>query len=192
MSPFSQRWTLASASPRRLALLRQVGIEPEVVPAEIAESMNGLDPVETVLQNARLKAEAVRACVRNGVLLAADTLVVINGTTLGKPGTAEKARAQLESLSGTWHEVLTGFRLWDIEREKHADGVERTRVRFRPLSAREIEASIKSGEPFDKAGGYGIQGRAGAFVDRIEGCYSNVIGLPLARIMATLQAWRDE
>ncbi len=181
------KWTLASASPRRLALLRQAGIEPEVCPADVDELNNG-DPEATVLENARRKSRVVCEKVSAGFVLAADTEVVIDGTPVGKPANEQEAQAMLTRLAGTWHEVVTGFVL-AFREEKHGagwrvtEGVEKTRVRFRALHSREISEYIQECRPFDKAGGYGIQERAGMFVDRLEGCYFNVVGLPLARVM---------
>lgn len=184
-------WTLASASPRRLALLRQVGIEPVVAPSDIPEIENGDRPENIAVRNAAAKADAVEGKVKEGILLAADTVVVVDGESLGKPATPEDARAMLQRLSGREHEVHTGFSLRWLNSSYRLDSFERTLVEMRTLRSGEIDAYIESGEPFDKAGGYGIQGAAAAFVTRLSGCYFNVVGLPVARIVNTVAGWLD-
>lgn len=184
-----QPWTLASGSPRRLALLRLLGIEPRVIRPEVEEAGEGCSPELLVVRNAGAKAEAVAPLVRAGLLLAADTEVLLEGRIVGKPGDPEEARWLLSRLSGSWHRVITGYHLQWIERGMVSEATEVTRVHFRRLHPLEIEEYIESGAPFDKAGGYGIQGAAGAFVDRIEGCYFNVVGLPIAKIVAEVRHW---
>ncbi|MDP8208871.1 MAG: Maf family protein [Candidatus Electryonea clarkiae] len=179
----SIHWTLASGSPRRLALLRQLGIEPTVIQTNVEEIQNHSDPYDTVLVNAEKKAGFVEKQLNDGVMLAADTIVVLKGRLIGKPENEKEAVEHLSRLSGTWHEVITGYVLYMAGEGKFAEGTEMTRVHFRSISFQEIETYISTGEPFDKAGGYGMQGQAGAFVDKINGCYFNVVGLPLARIV---------
>ena len=192
MNPQKQHWTLASASPRRLALLRQVGIEPSVMPASVDEIENGHPAGELAVLNAIAKADAVEPAIGDGLLLAADTVVVIDGVLLGKPGDADEARAMLNRLSGRQHEVITGYSLRCPARQLRVDGSETTHVRMRTLLPWEIDQYIATGEPFDKAGSYGIQGAAAPFVDRIEGCYFNVVGLPLSAILAKVGEWSDD
>jgi len=172
---------LASASPRRRELLRRLGIEPEVRVADVDEAPHpGEAPAATVARLAATKARAVEAPV-DALVVAADTEVVLDRTVLGKPAHAAEARTVLRALSGRTHLVLTGVHVLHGDRE--ASAVEVTEVRFRDLGDDEIEAYIVTGEPFDKAGGYGIQGAGGMFVERIDGSDTNVVGLPLATVV---------
>ena len=174
---------LASGSPRRRELLENAGLRFSVRPADVDES---LKPGELAEPYVRRLAEAkARAVWREGELtLGADTIVVVSGEILGKPANESEAHKMLAELSGRAHDVLTGYCVFNGERA--ATGVETTKVFFRPLSAREIAAYASSGEPLDKAGAYGIQGLASKFVERIEGCYFNVVGLPVARTTSLL------
>ncbi|MCL2084848.1 MAG: Maf family protein [Oscillospiraceae bacterium] len=175
---------LASASPRRIELLsRFEGHSLRVAPSEIAEETAG--PARGAVEElSRLKALA--ADFRAGeVVIAADTLVEIDGLTLGKPRGADGARAMLNRLSGRWHGVHTGVTVHDGQKTLTAR--ESTRVRFAALDARDIEAYIASGEPMDKAGAYGIQGRGALFVEAIDGDFYNVMGLPLFRLARMLR-----
>jgi len=171
---------LASASPRRRALLAQIGIDCAVHPVDLDESRRpGESPADYVRRLAREKARAGLAASDAGLpALGADTVVVLDGDTLGKPRDGDHARATLARLSGREHRVLSGVALATAARCESV--VVATRVFFRELSTAEIDAYWDSGEPADKAGGYGIQGRGAVFVERIDGCYSNVVGLPLA------------
>jgi septum formation protein len=171
---------LASQSPRRAEILRQAGIPFTVRVAPVDESPLRGEKAENYVQRvAELKALAVTAAPEDSVL-GADTTVVIDGEMLAKPADARDARRMLELLSGRRHEVLTGI---SIRR-----GVNVTRdwattaVWFVPMTSREIEAYVDSGEPMDKAGGYAIQGLASKFIEKIEGCYFNVVGLPVALV----------
>lgn len=123
----------------------------------------------------------------HSVLVAADTIVAIDGDVLGKPGSEDDARRMLRRLSGKWHEVFTGLAVLAVGRKQPTVIVEKTRVEFVQLSDNDIHEYVLSGEPFDKAGGYAIQGQGGRFIPRIEGCYFNVMGLPLARLYAILR-----
>lgn len=176
---------LASSSPRRGGILRMLGIPFTVVRPGIDETGPFDDPERALRELALRKAEA--AVGKGRPILAADTAVVVVGTVLGKPGSGAEAAEMLRRLSGRWHRVLTGVAVVDPPSGWSAAGVEETRVRFRDLDEREIRDYILSGEPFDKAGAYGIQGRASAMVDRIEGCYYNVVGLPVARSLSLLR-----
>ncbi len=175
---------LASASPRRSELLRAAGIAFEQRPAQVDERVLPEEAArDYVLRLAEAKA---RAAWRRGELtLGADTAVAVDGGILGKPADADDAKRMLRLLSGRAHCVLTGVALFDGGSAKRA--VEETRVFFRSLSAAEIEEYAASGEPADKAGAYGIQGAASKFVERIEGCYFNVVGLPVARVYGMLR-----
>lgn len=177
---------LASASPRRAELLRAAGIEFEIDPAEVDEDPRPGEPAEQyVLRVARDKADAI-ACRKTGrLILAADTTVVVDDTILGKPADDAEARMMLQRLSGREHDVLTGIVLRNGCREWSA--VEHTRVRFLPIDPMEIERYIESGEPCDKAGGYAIQGLASQFIARLDGSYTNVVGLPVGRVCSLLR-----
>ena len=172
---------LASGSPRRLELLRQIGIEPQVELSNYHEEMSSSKPAELVMANAVGKGQSV---VPNGtgddVVIAADTIVLLDNMILGKPKDREEAFEMLRNLSGRTHEVLTGVAVFYKGKKKVA--VEKTIVKFRKLTDREIQDYVKTGEPLDKAGAYGIQGRGAIFINSIEGCYNNVVGLPLTRL----------
>lgn len=184
---------LASASPRRADLLTQVGIAHEVQVSGAAEEADvpGADPAEVAEAHAREKALDVAARNPGRLVLGADTVVVLDGRVLGKPEDAGDARRMLRELSGRGHEVITAVAIATGESNsprllalEHV----RTRVEFRALCDEEIEAYVASGEPMDKAGAYGIQGRGALLVREIEGCYFNVVGLPLSRTWELLSA----
>lgn len=185
---------LASVSPRRAEILRNAGFDFEVVPAHANESRR---PNEAATDYVRRLAEE-KARMAGGqlsdklaqgstVIIGADTVVVIDGEILGKPSSAANAREMLRRLSGKTHEVYTGLAVLQGNGAAIRTAVETTRVTFAALSEKEIEDYIATGEPCDKAGAYAIQGRGGKFISRIEGCYFNVMGLPLARLYATLR-----
>ena len=178
---------LASESPRRADLLKQIGLEFEVSPSEIEEPQITVSPAIAVQELAILKARTVAAKFDAGIVIGADTVVVIDGQPIGKPENDADAVQILRRLSGNQHEVITGVALIDIKRKNEVVWAEQTAVYFRTLHESEIIAYVRSGEPSDKAGAYGIQGRAGAFVERIEGCYFNVVGLPLASLTVQLR-----
>jgi len=171
---------LASSSPRRAEILRAVGWPFETSPADVDESPKGGEPPdEYVRRLAREKAGAVAAGRLFGLVLGADTTVVVNGEILGKPRDEEEARGMLRQLSGRWHEVLTGVALVRAETGRARVGMERTRVRFAEMTDEEIAWHVRTGELLDKAGAYAIQGRAALFIEAIEGDYWNVVGLPV-------------
>jgi septum formation protein len=171
---------LASASPRRHELLLQAAIEHVVRPSEVAEDRLPKEaPVSFVQRIAEKKARASGARPEDTVL-GADTVVVVNGQILGKPADEGEARHMLRSLSDVDHHVYTGICL--LTKERTVVDVSDTRVWFSRLTDEEIDRYVRSGEPFDKAGAYGIQGRASKFVTAIEGCYHNVVGLPLSMV----------
>lgn len=172
----NNRLILASASPRRLDLLRTAGIEPCVCPAECAEITGGLPPRDLVMANARLKAEAC-ARAHSGVIVAADTVVALGDEIFGKPHNAADAGRMLAALSGQTHSVFTGVAVHK-NGAVQVDAAE-TKVTFRDLSEQEIADYVATGEPLDKAGAYAIQGGAGAFVANIDGDFDNIVGLPL-------------
>lgn len=174
---------LASASPRRRELLLQLGVDYRCEPADIDETRLPQEkPSDYVLRMAREKAQAVagRHCAGEVAVLGADTSVVIDEDALGKPADHFDGLGMLARLSGRTHSVLTGICLCTVSGECLAEVVE-TRVSFVQLSREQCEAYLATDEPWDKAGGYAIQGLAGAFVSAIEGSYSNVVGLPLTQ-----------
>ena len=187
--PFSDRdLILASASPRRHYLLRLIRLKHTVIhPRVKEEEYSDSDPVRHVLGLSRLKARSVRDDLSRGYILGADTIVVLDGGILGKPGSREDARSMLRSLCGRLHEVYTGLTLIDAATGKETQGYEKTRVKIREMSTSEIDAYIDTGEPMDKAGSYGIQGYGAAIVERVDGCYFNVVGLPVVRLLSLIR-----
>ncbi|MGE5570081.1 MAG: Maf family protein [Rhodospirillales bacterium] len=176
---------LASRSPRRHEILKLAGIPFVARPAEIDEARRaGEDACAYAKRVAREKAEAVQAAPGD-LVLGADTVVVIDGETLGKPSDAADAARMLRMLSGREHIVITAICL--LNGGRAIEDAEKTRVRFVPLSEEEIQEYISTGEPMDKAGAYAIQGLGSKFVDRVEGCYFNVMGLPIARLYRHLR-----
>ena len=173
---------LASASPRRLLLLEQVGVHVKVCPADFAEvDGKAAQALQVAVNNARGKCRAVAAAQGDAApVVAADTIVVIDKDILGKPADAEAAARMLRRLSGRAHKVITGVALRYRGRELFQACT--TDVLFRSLSEREIAAYVATGEPLDKAGAYGIQGRGALLVEKIDGCYNNVVGLPLTML----------
>jgi septum formation protein len=188
---------LASASPRRAEVLRAAGFDFEIQPANVDESLRSAENAEAYVRRvSTAKANAVaQANLRDGspaIVIAADTIVRAGQQVLPKPKDAEDARRMLRLLSAATHEVLTGLfviRAYDGISFTH---VERTRVEFTRLSDTDIDSYIQTKEPFDKAGAYGIQGVGGRFVRRIDGCYFNVMGLPLSRLWEILRQMRWE
>ncbi|MHB8526567.1 MAG: Maf family protein [Candidatus Acidiferrales bacterium] len=184
---------LASASPRRAEILRNAGFDFTVVPAHVDESRRTGEPAAEYVR--RLAAEKARTVARqlaknpgndSAFIIGADTVVVIGNEILGKPSSGANAGEMLRRLSGETHEVFTGLSVLQGNSAGRTV-VETTRVTFAPLSEQEIDEYIATGEPFDKAGAYAIQGRGGKFISRIEGCYFNVMGLPLARLYLLLR-----
>ncbi len=178
------RLILASRSPRRLGLLRGIGIEPTVLPAEIDETPLPREaPPELVMRLAASKGKRIAADLdrRGGpaVVLAADTAVVLDGEALGKPRNDEEAGRMLRALSSRDHDVMTGMFLERSDDRRSLLVVDTTRVRFRSLDESVIASYVATGEPRGKAGSYAIQGRGRGLVERIEGSWSNVVGLPL-------------
>ena len=190
------RLTLASSSPRRAEILRDAGYQFTVLSSAIDETpYPDESPQDLVQRLANSKAELAAArAVGPAIVIAADTEVVLDGHIFGKPRSSDDARRMLEKLSGRTHAVLTGvclIRLPDVERVSF---VETTLVTFAPFSDGEITRYLATGEPHDKAGAYAIQGYAARYIPRIEGCYFNVVGLPLARLRQALSelGWTEE
>jgi septum formation protein len=180
---------LASASPRRQQLLTQLGLPFVVMPADIDERHGPEEPPNAYVKRMAY-AKAWHWAQHNPMafVLGADTIVTIDGRILGKPQDVTEARAMLQQLSGRAHTVLTGLALLQHHQAFTRIDSVRTTVRFRPLAAADIDAYVATSEPFDKAGGYAIQGHGSRFVDAFDGCYTNVVGLPIRRTAALLRA----
>src|SRR5271155_3356969 len=179
---------LASASPRRAEILRNAGLPFTVVSSAIDETPFPEESAQDhVSRLAAAKAELVAArAVGPAIVLAADTVVTLENRILGKPRSEDDARQMLKMLSGRTHAVLTGVTMIRLPDAERINFVESTLVHFAQLSSEEIARYLATEEPHDKAGAYAIQGRAGRFIPRIEGCYFNVVGLPLARVQQSL------
>ena len=181
----SFRLILASGSPRRRELLSKMGYEFEILVPDVDEHVSG--PAREVVDIlSRRKAHAAAAQLSDGIIIASDTLVSMNGDVLGKPADAADAHRMLGELSGNTHEVFTGVTLIDAASGRSQTKVVCTQVRFRPLSDAEIWDYIRTGEPMDKAGAYAIQGGAHSFVEEFIGSYENVIGFPVDDIREML------
>ncbi|TFG89699.1 MAG: septum formation inhibitor Maf [Gemmatimonadales bacterium] len=186
----AQTIVLASASPRRRELLAQIGLHAAVIPADVDETVLPAEtPADHVIRLSIAKALAVagRTDIAGRFFLGSDTVVVRDTTILGKPGDAVAAAAMLQSLSGRAHEVVSGYAVHDRESGRTKSGAVTTKVWFKELTTGEIAGYIASGEPFDKAGAYAIQGLGAFMVPRIEGSYPNVVGLPLCEVVAALE-----
>jgi septum formation protein len=173
---------LASSSPRRKDLLNQIGFDFEIIVSDVDEDIGERDPAELVKKLAYAKANAVAGGAGDAIIIGADTIVWIDDEILGKPADAEHAFKMLKQLSGRAHRVYTGLAIFNTATNERKVTVDETDVYFRELSDEEINAYIATGEPMDKAGAYGLQGRAAMFVRRIEGDYFTVVGLPLYRL----------
>ena len=172
---------LASNSPRRRELLAQIGLSFTVAPADVDESvLAGELPEAYAVRVALDKARVAAKRAGEGIVIAADTIVVIGDSILGKPADARDAEGMLALLAGKEHCVVTGLAVMDAATARSVTRISVTKVWFRDLTDREIAAYVGTGEPLDKAGAYGIQERGALLVERIEGCYSNVVGLPLS------------
>jgi len=185
--PFGQI-ILASSSPRRAQILKQVGFDFLVVPSRVEEVLNGDPPDVQATNLARQKAEDIAQHYKGHLVLAADTVVALDGRVLGKPQDASDAIQMLTLLSGKTHDVFTGFALMRLSPEWSCTGVEQTRVHFRNLEQSEMMAYVETGSCYDKAGSYGIQDMSALFCDRIEGDFYNVVGLPITRIYSELKS----
>lgn len=183
----SAKVVLASASPRRAELLESAGVRFDVVPGHIDETpLPGEEPVPHVLRLAREKAAEVAAREDGRLFIGADTIVLCDGEIMGKPRDDWDAARMLKKLSGRGHQVITGFAVLDREGGRSINRAVTTNVFFKPLTAEEIDAYVATGCPLDKAGAYAIQGGAAYMVERIEGSYTNVVGLPLCEVVASL------
>lgn len=179
---------LASASPRRRELLEKTGLRFEVEPSNYEENIDsGLGPHVFARKISLEKAKVVAGKHRNAVVIAADTFIVSGNQMLGKPHTENEARKMLGALNRKPHSVITGFSIIDTDTNKTLSRSVETRVYFRKLTPAEIDAYVKSKEPLEKAGGYAIQGLGAVIVEKIEGDYFNVIGLPLSALVEALK-----
>ena len=170
---------LASSSPRRKELLEQLGVAFTVAEPFSDESSTDPDPRKRVVQNAESKVQSVSGIYPDSLIMGADTIVFLDGRFLGKPSTPEEAKEMLRFLSGRTHYVFSGVAVLKTLSGAVYSGVEETLVTFKELSPESIDEYVESGEPMDKAGAYAIQGGAEMFVERIDGSWSNVVGLPL-------------
>ena len=179
---------LASKSPRRRKLLKQLNINFKSFAVDVNENISETEkPVHIVKRLANEKLKKAKEKVKNGIIITADTIVVLDGKVIGKPESTKNAKTILKKLSGRVHKVYTGFSLWNSDKKIIITDYEKTIVEFRNLCDREIDDYIKTGSPMDKAGAYGIQDDFGAvFIKKINGCYYNVVGLPLTKVYQTL------
>ncbi len=180
---------LASASPRRRKLLKLLNVKFKSFAVDLNEELNdGEHPASTVKRLAKEKMLLAKGKIKDGILITADTIVVLNKKILGKPKDAAEAKRMLKLLSGNQHHVYTGFAIFNSRTEKRIVDYEKTAVFFRELSRTEIDEYVKTGSPLDKAGAYGIQDDYGAvFIRKINGCYYNVVGLPLAKLYSRIK-----
>lgn len=197
MNKRKPQWTrlvLASASPRRRELLKMLGLDFIVHPSEAETVLQDLphDPVARVRLLAQQKAIQVAEAYSDALILGADTVVAIPDRILEKPSGPKDAAEMLRRLSGEWHQVYSGICLFDTVTGREIVDSVKTDVHFLPLSDNQIQSYVKTGEPLDKAGAYGIQGQAAVFIDEIHGCYFNVVGLPLARLAQILRGFGIE
>jgi len=183
-----KRLILASASPRRIKLLKKIIKKFKVIPSQVQESeISARTPEAFAVKAAIAKAEEVALRVRSAIVIGADTIVVLGKRILGKPKTQKEAIAMLKSLSGRTHRVITGIAVINSKTfEKYAD-YEVTKVKMKKVADKEIIDYVRSGKPMDKAGSYGIQEIEGIFIEKIEGDYDNVVGLPVRKLKKLLQ-----
>ena len=179
---------LASKSPRRKKLLNQLNLEFKTITVHADESIkNSERPADIVRRLSLEKLKEAEKKIKRGIIITADTIVVLNGKILGKPSGPGNAERMLKLLSGKTHTVYTGFAIYNSENKKTVVDYEKTAVTFRTLNGKEVKDYVASGSPLDKAGSYGIQDDFGAvFVSKINGCYYNVVGLPLTKLYQSL------
>ncbi len=184
----SGRFILASASPRRSELLKLLGLDFDVIPGSVDEVFRPAEtPREHVLRLSEEKALSVARCHPDAWVLGADTIVVVAGEVLGKPGSPAEAKGMLEKLSGREHEVFTGFSIIRQDRRSRIREVVGSSILFREIAADEMAWYTGTEEPYDKAGAYAVQGMGGCFIREIHGSFSNVIGLPLCEVVEALK-----
>lgn len=179
---------LASSSPRRKQLLEQIGLRFEIEASNYEEDMTlKMEPSKLAEFLSLGKAKDVAQKHKDSIIISADTIVAIDGEIFGKPKTPERAKYMLQKLSGKAHSVITGFTIIDTGTNKQITKSVETKVYFKNLSEKEIDAYIATSEPLDKGGGYAIQGKAGLFVEKIEGDYFNIVGLPILSLAEELK-----
>lgn len=179
---------LASTSPRRHGLAQDMGLEFEIAPSDYEEDMTlGLTPDKLVMELSNGKASDVARKFKDEIIIGADTIVVFEGKKLGKPKSKEDAFKMLKSFSGKWQEVYSGVTMIDCKTGKKVQDYEVSKVKFRKLNDDEIKRYIETGESMDKAGAYGIQGLSSIFIEKVEGCYQNILGFPVYNIYKNLK-----
>ena len=183
---------LASASPRRAEILNQLGLDFELIPSEVSETIPNQSafPNDLVTKLAWRKASNVAGKIERGLVIGADTLVVLGETIFGKPSDSDEAVKMLSILNGKTHSVYTGIAMIQVPSGQTEVGYSKTKVKFKTFSLEEIRFYVATGEPLDKAGAYGIQGKGGVLVEAIEGCYFNVVGLPLSKLADMLRKFQ--
>jgi septum formation protein len=178
---------LASISKRRIQILRKLGLKFKVIKSNVDENIKCRNPISLAKKLALMKAMKVAEKVKSGIVIGADTIVVLNNEVIGKPRDKHDAKRILKKLSGRKHLVITGIAVIDARRKKAIVDFEKTEVKFRKISNNEIEKYLKKERVTDKAGAYAIQGKACAFIERINGCYYNVVGLPVVKLIKILK-----
>ncbi|MBN2424565.1 MAG: septum formation protein Maf [Calditrichaceae bacterium] len=178
---------LASTSPRRYELLKTLGLSFKVIDSGVKEEHIDGEPIQSAIENSRKKGHAVAAKNPDSLVISADTVVVLDEKILGKPNNDQDAVEMLRSLSGRTHTVISAFSLFYYKYEHYLCDYETTEVKFRKISEEEILAYINTGEHSDKAGAYAIQGQGAVFIEKINGCYYNVVGFPLTKFYIKLQ-----
>lgn len=183
-----QRLILASTSPRRKELATAMGLDFEIIPSDYEEDMSlDISPEELVKTFSYGKAKSVADKLHEGIVIGVDTIACIKNKKLGKPKNKEEAFRMLKNLSNNYHEVYSGVCLIDAKTKKIIQDFEVTKVKFKKLEDNEIKSYIETGDPMDKAGSYGVQGLASIFVERIDGCFFNVMGLPIQNLYNNLK-----
>lgn len=179
---------LASASPRRREILTNLGLSFQIQASQVEEKfLEDMEPGVLAQETALAKARDVAKNFNSGLVIGADTIVVLNDQILGKPASVEEAQAMLQALNGKEHLVISGLAVVDVQEQEETAIHEITKVWFRQLDDEEIQNYVATGEPMDKAGAYGIQDKGSLLVAKIEGCYFNVVGLPLSRLYLLLK-----
>ncbi len=184
---------LASASPRRKELLANLGLNIKIKVSQVDETMEeDIPPAQQVEKLAERKAAAVASETAEGLVIGADTLVVLAGKPLGKPANRQEAVQMINELQGKSHEVLTGLAVIDAATGQSVVTHQTTAVHFKPMTREQVERYVSTGEPYDKAGAYAVQGKASIFIESIQGCYFNVVGLPVSKLADALRVFGVE
>ena len=186
-----KRIILASASPRRRELLEQIGVDFEVIPSNAEEVITSREPGEVVKELSYQKAEDVASGISEGIIIGSDTIVYHDGRIMGKPSDRDEAREMLRNIQGNTHSVFTGVTVIVKENGKSSCDTffRETKVHVYPMTEQEIEKYLDTGEPMDKAGAYGIQGKFAAWIEAIEGDYNTVVGLPVSSLWQVLKRY---